>query len=960
MKKNYPMRCAKLPGMLTVCYFMLSILTIFSLSSGVRAEGGEGGKMLSADTEKQKSDIEKSIDRVQELLATLKFQDARGAIELADRKLERAKKNLSGEDALDLSKKIEKARKGMAAKEDSLVNVTFDILKVKGSDTALLFTQDELRGHGVTETKISAAEKRVLDEGPAIKQAKDKEELAKTLSLLESGQTPPPSTDIFILQSAQRILKIRADSIKAIAEVKAKKEFEERQHQEVMQKEKEAKEKKLEEEQLVKQKKEEEKKRREAEEAEKKRLAAQEERQKQLQAQQEKAHKDSIDAARKIAERAEAQLRDSLKRIEDAQVEKERAVQEQQQRQRKALAAQQEKAHKDSLDAQKRAQEQVEKARRDREEKEQAAREEENSRKKALAAQQEKVHKDSLDAQKRAQEQVEKKRRDQEEKEQAVREEENSRKKALAARQEKAHKDSLDALRKTQDEMKLRRTQEEKVQSVREEDNRSKKIQSVQLRQARTDSIVAARKAAEQMEKQQKLQSAAMEKARKDSLDAQRKLVEKQAKEEKRKTKAGQKDKDRAAVKDEGQPALSADDREKSRNDSLEAQRWGSIQLTKQDKRREEQLERQRFARLIEEERQRKIAFAAQDQARTDSIENARKARDQIERQRRLQEDQERAVFLNEQRRNKEKAVVVESSPQIKTQKTISSSPSPRDDAEDRQGISQRDENRRQQLDALQEKARQEYKKKLEADNVKMEKQRQRRGMAQMGQDSVNGQGKNVRIHVEIDKEAQKYDSEPGTSSSPAASSQAGKAIQTGAVLSGSGDLASNSRSSARIPQENSKKTTEKRVAAEKYIAAIYKLLEKNKFKEALQQYKRNREYLAQYSDPEVVGVLEQSLSPLEAAPAPAPQSSVASSVARAVPVPSDPQPSAKPSKADNITGHEQESLTRINDFLQDDNVAAAYAEFKKAEAELRNYLTKDEFGNFKTMIETAYKTRQR
>jgi len=258
----------------------------------------EGGQIFSVDIDKQKSDIEKGLEKLQDFLLSLKFQDARGQIDLLEHKLDRVKKDLGGEDAQAYAGKIDKAKSMLASKEDSLVNISFVILKSQGPDSALMFTRNELRGRGVSETKIGVAEKRILEEGPAIRQAKEQEEIAQTLKLLESGQTPPESTNPFVLQSAQRILRIRADSIKAIEDAKAKKELEERQRLEAIKREKEAKEKKIEEVRLAKQKKEEEKKRHETEEAEKKRLAAEQERQKQLQEQQEKAHRDSIEMAR--------------------------------------------------------------------------------------------------------------------------------------------------------------------------------------------------------------------------------------------------------------------------------------------------------------------------------------------------------------------------------------------------------------------------------------------------------------------------------------------------------------------------------------------------------------------------------------------------------------------------------------------------------------------------------------
>ena len=470
--------------------------------------------VFSIDDDKQKSDIDKSMDRLQELLSALKFQDARSTIDLLNYKLGKAKKVMSGDEVKAYNSRLDNAKKIMALKEDSLVNVTYDILKSQGQDSALLFIQNFLRVDGVSESKVNSAEKKVLEEGPAIKQAKDQEKIANTIKILESGQTPPPSTDAFILQSAQRVVKRHADSLKVIENAKAKKDMDERIRLENIQRDKVAMaalEKKAEEERIdrqkrdeenriAKQKKDDEQKRQDSiATAENKRLVIEQEQKKKQQ------------------EQFEAQRRDSLKRVADAREEKDRQAQEDQ------------------------------------------------------------------------------------------------RKRNDLARLEQARRDSMDAYRKAQDQLESQR------RMVKDQNEKKNTSRAEIHEKAVRDSIELFRKFQEQTEKQHRADLALQEQLRSDSIAVVKK--------------SGKKRRDNAvaAIPDNGISVQQG----KSRNDSSEAQRWGLLTST-QNQQREDQLEKERLARLIEQEKQRKILLAQhQEKAHQDSIDAQRRILEQLKEKKR-------------------------------------------------------------------------------------------------------------------------------------------------------------------------------------------------------------------------------------------------------------------------------------------------------------------------------------
>jgi hypothetical protein len=476
-------------------------------------EAAESRDFFKADANKQKAKIEKDLIEADGDIAQNKIQNARSVIDLLEYEFKQAKSNVAQDEAIALRSKIDRVKGAMAAKEDSLVKSSMDILRAQGVDAALQYTKNDLRGLGASETKIEAVEKKILEEAPALQQAKEHEDLARALKALENGQEPDASTDPYIVRTAKRILQSRADSLKSIVDAKARKEMEEKERADRARMDKELKDKKKEEDRLAKLKVEEDKKQK-----------AEEARQKQALARQEKAHKDSLEAQKK-------------------QQELQAKLEEDKRKQQLALEA---KAHKDSLDALKKQQDQQARlddgARRQQEaqqkEKDQLSRAEKELQKQ-VAGQQEKAHKDSLDALKKQQDQqakVEEDRRRQEEgklseKERAARAEEEHQKQVLA-QQEKARTDSLDALKKQQDQQAkagedVRRQQEaqqkEKERLARAEEERAKQLATAQEK-TRRDSVEAAGRQRDQqtrLDAERKRQLEAQQaKARQDSLAA--------------------------------------------------------------------------------------------------------------------------------------------------------------------------------------------------------------------------------------------------------------------------------------------------------------------------------------------------------------------------------------------------------------------------------------------------------
>ena len=802
--------------------------------------------VFSIDDDKQKSDIDKSMDRLQELLSALKFQDARSTIDLLNYKLGKAKKVMSGDEVKAYNSRLDNAKKIMALKEDSLVNVTYDILKSQGQDSALLFIQNFLRVDGVSESKVNSAEKKVLEEGPAIKQAKDQEKIANTIKILESGQTPPPSTDAFILQSAQRVVKRHADSLKVIENAKAKKDMDERIRLENIQREKEAKaalEKKAEEERIdrqkrdeenriAKQKKDDEQKRQDSiATAENKRLVIEQEQKKKQQ------------------EQFEAQRRDSLKRVADAREEKDRQAQEDQ-RKRNDLARL-EQARRDSMDAYRKAQDQLESQRR-------MVKDQNEKKNTSRAEIHEKAVRDSIELFRKFQEQTEKQHRADLALQEQLRSDsiavvkksgKKRRDNAVAAipdngisvQQGKSRNDSSEAQRwglltSTQNQQREDQLEKERLARLIEQEKQRKILLAQHQEKAHQDSIDAQRRILEQLKEKKRQDSIAM------VLKLKMELEKQQAME--RKARIAQEEKERIARQEEDRrrSITLAQQKEKARQDSIDASaaRKNSVKNDNQDNdnirlQQDLQREREKSARLEEQLRQQ--GSALQEKQHEDGIEEYKKSQSS---------EKSSTVKANPAEQDKSLPAGNIYAKRIDNSATVTND-------DDKKESVRNDEDRKNDLKTLQEKARLEYQKKIDEENARNEKERRKNlvTIQQQRGDSITPDGKKVLIRVDIDQSASKYDSYDNGNQNQVSSSNSSNYSQT------KNTPVSRTKNVKDTPQ----KLKEKQKLCEKYIADIYNLIERNKNRDAIQLFISKRDFIEKYSDPEVFSTLDQTVS---------------------------------------------------------------------------------------------------
>jgi hypothetical protein len=212
----------------------------------VVCDAAQNEELFSVDVGKQKEAINIELNRIDELISRAKLQDARSAIGVLEHKIDRIRKSLAKDEIESFKLRIENYRKTMPHKEDSLVNKTMEILHTTGVDSALLFTQIQLKQSGVSDSKISAAEKRILIEAPAIKQAQEREQIARALKMLENGQLPDSTVDPYIVRTAQLMIKAHEDSVKRIDGKNRRKEMEEQERVERANMEREIQERKIE------------------------------------------------------------------------------------------------------------------------------------------------------------------------------------------------------------------------------------------------------------------------------------------------------------------------------------------------------------------------------------------------------------------------------------------------------------------------------------------------------------------------------------------------------------------------------------------------------------------------------------------------------------------------------------------------------------------------------------------
>jgi hypothetical protein len=202
--------------------FSRAIATFF----GGTCVADENTEIFSSDIGKQKELIEEDFKKVDEALLKTKLQDARSNCDVVEHKISRIKKSLTKKELEAFRQRIDKNRKMLPFKEDSLVAKAIELLHSKGVDASLHYAENDLRRFGVAEKKIIDVEEKILKEAPVIQQAFEREEVARVIKILESGELPDSSVTPYIIKSAQIMVKAKKDSIRRIEGAQKFKEME--------------------------------------------------------------------------------------------------------------------------------------------------------------------------------------------------------------------------------------------------------------------------------------------------------------------------------------------------------------------------------------------------------------------------------------------------------------------------------------------------------------------------------------------------------------------------------------------------------------------------------------------------------------------------------------------------------------------------------------------------------------
>jgi hypothetical protein len=167
------------------------------------------------------------ISSVKDELSSARAHVAKGQLQDARKAIEEAQKHLSGLNETETAvytTQINRVVESIAAHEDSLVNVNLEILRSHGSDSALNYMQEVVWAHGVSKEKLDQIENTILSEPPKVNEAKERDDVAYALQLLESNQPMDPTIDPYIVKTAEMIFQSRDDSLKnlqASAEVQS-------------------------------------------------------------------------------------------------------------------------------------------------------------------------------------------------------------------------------------------------------------------------------------------------------------------------------------------------------------------------------------------------------------------------------------------------------------------------------------------------------------------------------------------------------------------------------------------------------------------------------------------------------------------------------------------------------------------------------------------------------------------
>jgi hypothetical protein len=436
-------------------------------------------------------------------------------------------------------------------------------------------------------------------------------------------------------------------------------------------------------------------------------------------------------------------------------------------------------------------------------------------------------------------------------------------------------------------------------------------------------------------EKEEKEKKIADEKAAKLKQEEDKKrLAEQEA--QKKKLEAEEKEKQRLAkIEEDRRKKLSAKE-QKAIKDSLFAALKSADQQAKQEKEQqrklaEQQKEQERAARAGEDKTKQELA--QREKARGDSVAAAQQVVAQQEKQRQsapsapsalekeaaggAEKRSKQEMVLQEKARMDSIAAAQKASEQSaqaekERQRTVAAQ------QKEQEKAARLEEERRQQKLALQEKA--------QRDSMAAA---QKRGVAQSQQEKEQ----QLKLAAQQKEQERLARAEEDRKKKERAMREQ---FDRDSIESARTQLAI-----SKSAQEYLKGLRDNQKKAQNMVMALYDLVDKKRANEALEKFKQDRGFIAQNVDAQVFNVLEQTIF-----------QSVMLSQSKGV-------SETSPEKSQAAVPPEQEIIDKINSFMRDNKIEAAYGELKRTEKTLKRYMTGEEFRQLKNMVENAYKIRK-
>jgi outer membrane biosynthesis protein TonB len=142
----------------------------------------------------------------------------------------------------------------------------------------------------------------------------------------------------------------------------------------------------------------------------------------------------------------------------------------------------------------------------------------------------------------------------------------------------------------------------------------------------------------------------------------------------------------------------------------------------------------------------------------------------------------------------------------------------------------------------------------------------------------------------------------------------------------------------AQATKEYLKKLKANQVTAQKNVVELYDMIESGQGPEAMKMFRDRRPFISKYISPQVFNVLELTL-------------------AQTI-IDAQKGTSAALSRPASPSSPEEQIIKRIDGFMRQNKVEAAYREFSREEQTLKKYMPKKDFKLLKNMVEDAYKLR--